>query len=118
MSPSGFQDRPRLLLACRAAFGAELVMAPGPLLRLLGGEPADGRAVLVARILGARQLAEAALLWRFGGRRTMRLGALVDLIHAGTAAAAAAADARHRRLAAINVLTALALAAGTTASAR
>jgi hypothetical protein len=108
----------RLLLASRAAFGAELLAAPGPLLRLLGGHPADERAVVVARILGARQLAEAGLLWRFGRRWMMRAGALVDLIHAGTAAAAAAADAEHRRLAAINAVTALALAAGTIAVSR
>jgi hypothetical protein len=110
----------RLLLAGRTAFGVELLAAPGPLLRLLGGEPADERAVVVARILGARQLAEAALLWRHGARWAIRLGALVDLIHAGTAAAAAAAanDAGHRRLAAANVATALALAGGSLALAR
>jgi hypothetical protein len=118
MSSSHSDKGRRLLLASRAAFGAELLAAPGPLLRLLGGHPADETAVVVARILGARQLAEAAVLWRFGGSRLMRAGAVVDLIHAGTAAAAAAADSKHRRLAAINVGTALALAAGTIAVSR
>jgi hypothetical protein len=45
----------------RAVYGAMLLRAPGAAIRLCAGRPASSRARAVARLLGARHLAQAAL---------------------------------------------------------
>jgi hypothetical protein len=91
----------------RATWGAALVAVP----RLLLPPPRDRAAVAVARVLGARQLAEAAVLRRERSAGRRWVGVVVDAVHAGTAVAAGLRWPRRREQAALNVVTAVALAA-------
>lgn len=103
----------RLVAALRGGWGLALLAVPGPLVGAAaggsGGRGSDSRARVFARLLGARQLAEAALLRR-AGRRAVAAGAAIDAIHAATVAALAAADRRRRRPAAANAAVALGFA--------
>ena len=89
---------PRVLFpAARACYGVMLLCAPGVALGLSTGQAPSQRARVVARILGARHLAQAVLtLWR--PRPTVLLaGAGVDACHAASMIALAVADPRMRR---------------------
>lgn len=95
-----------ILSLIRAAFGISLLVRP----QLAAGQlhvPLDRRAALLARVLGARHVLQAALV---GGRRSQRLGAAVDGVHAISMLAVAAADQGHRRVCLTNAGTATALA--------
>lgn len=93
---------PRLLFpAVRACYGTVLLCVPGPALGLSTGQPPSPRARAVARILGARHLAQAVLtLWR-PSPAVFLAGAGVDACHAASMLALAAADRglRHAGLA-------------------
>jgi hypothetical protein len=87
--------------AARACYGAALLGAPGAALRLATGRLPGPRARAVARILGARHLAQAALtMWR-PRPEVFAAGAGIDLCHAVSMLAVAAADPdlRHAGLA-------------------
>lgn len=89
---------PRVLFpAARACYGAALLCAPGLALGLATGQAPGQRARMVARILGARHLAQAVLtLWR--PRPAVFLaGAGIDACHAASMLALAVADPRMRR---------------------
>jgi len=89
---------PRVLFpAARACYGAALLCAPGLALGLVTGQAPGQRARAVARILGARHLAQAVLtLWR--PRPAVFLaGAGIDACHAVSMVALAAWDPRMRR---------------------
>ncbi|HLI58060.1 MAG TPA: hypothetical protein VKV21_00205 [Solirubrobacteraceae bacterium] len=94
----------------RLVYGAALVLAPDALLGALDAGEVDGRARTFARVLGARQVAEAALVGPGASARRIRVGAAVDGIHALTMVALAGLDRRRRRLATVNALIASALA--------
>jgi hypothetical protein len=96
------------LTPIRLVYGAALLAAPGAVLRACGG-PDDGRARLYARVLGARQLAEGALLLAHGEPAWALGGAAVDGVHAISAVALAARTTRYRRLALLNAGGAAAL---------
>lgn len=105
------------ITAIRLAYGSLLLAVPAALLRACGG-PADRPALIYARVLGARQLAEGTLLlgrdesaWPLGG-------AVVDAIHGLSAVALAAHTERYRRLALLNAASAAALAFHGARSAR
>ena len=66
------------------------------------GAARDRRAILVARMLGARHLAEAVLVGFRADRRLVLAGALVDGIHGLTAVGFGAADRSRRRVALAN----------------
>ena len=71
------QAGPIALSAVRAGYGTALLLAPGPLIRICTGYPADSRVRLTARVLGARHLIQAALTARAGpgrGRYRYRRG--------------------------------------------
>ena len=89
---------PRVLFpAARACYGVALLCAPGVMLGLATGEAPSQRARTVARILGARHLAQAALtLWR-PRPAVLFAGAGIDACHAASMAALAAWDPRMRR---------------------
>ena len=93
---------PRLLFpAIRACYAAVLLCVPGPALGLSTGQPPSPRARAVARVLGARHLAQAVLtLWR-PSQAVLLAGAGVDACHAASMLALAAADPglRHAGLA-------------------
>ena len=106
------------LCAVRAAYGLALLGAPR---RALGGALLGAQepgAVAFARVLGARQLAEAALLARRPGQRLLLAGAAVDAAHGASMLALCALSPRRRRLAAASAVSAALLAAWGVASAR
>ncbi len=95
-------------MALRAGYGAFLLVAPGRLLGT-GSDGVPGWASPVARVLGARHLAQAAVL--AARPRLADAGALVDAAHASTDVACAALrpDMRTPTLLDAGVATALAV---------
>jgi hypothetical protein len=98
-----------VLAALHGLYGGALLLAPGPLLRRIG-DPADRRAQLVTRVLGARHLGQAAFLGA-SGRRAVRLGLTVDGLHAASMLGLALAVPPHRRAAMASGAAAIVLAA-------
>jgi hypothetical protein len=92
----------RLLRVTRAAYGATLLAVPSRVLRAYGGDPADGTALVAARVLGGRHLLQAALAGSDPGPVRRYSGALVDLLHAASMFALARADSARRRPALID----------------
>lgn len=107
----GIAPPARLLSLARAAWGGVLLFAPGQLLRVGGPGFATPRAVAVARVLGARHVAQAAVTALTPTPAVAALGAVVDGLHAGGNVVIAAASARWRRTAAIDAAIAAAFAA-------
>ena len=103
---------PRVLFpAARACYGAALLCAPGLALGLSTGEAPSQRARTVARILGARHLAQAVLtLWR-PRPAVLLAGAGIDACHAASMVALAVADPRMRRAGIADAATAAAFTA-------
>lgn len=96
---------PSFIPLVRGSWGMTLLSVPGRLITLAGGQ-ATPRARLVARVLGARHVAQAAVEARTGAR-WIRAGQLVDASHAASGFALAAADSRWRRVAVTDALIAL-----------
>lgn len=96
------------LTALRAAWGVLLLAAPARVLGAMERTDQTRAQRVVARILGARNVVQAAVAWGVGGPGIRREGAVVDGIHALTSLGTAAASRRWRRLA----LTDAAIAAG------
>ncbi|MBT1003795.1 hypothetical protein KIH31_14415 [Paenarthrobacter sp. DKR-5] len=94
----------------RAGYGAGELLAPDAVEGRLLGHAADHRSKVVIRILGARHLVQAALT-SGRGPAAHRVGGTVDLIHAVTMLALAAADRRRRRAATVNAVLALVFSA-------
>jgi hypothetical protein len=89
-----------LLNMVRAGYGAGLLLLPESVLARLARLPLDRLDVTVARVLGVRQLAQAAVLHR---RPDLTVpGAVVDGLHAASMVAVSRldGDADHRTLAA------------------
>lgn len=102
----------RMLLAARAGWGLGCLVAPGPVGRALGIAPADRRAYVFLRVLGARDLGQAVLAAAAPPPGLLRLGAGVDALHALSMYALAAVRRDLRRPA----LTAAAVATTWTAT--
>jgi len=83
--------------AVRAGYGALLLGAPGPVIRLYTGHRADPRTRLVARLLGARHLAQAMATAGPAGRVVLALGVEADLAHAASMVGLAGFDRARRR---------------------
>ncbi|MEO9176391.1 MAG: hypothetical protein ABI317_12830 [Gaiellales bacterium] len=96
------------LIAARAAYGTALLLTPGLLTRALPG--ADARTVAFARVLGARHLVEATILWHHRSARWLAAGSAVDAIHALTMLAIALRLPERRTSALANTFTAATLA--------
>jgi len=88
---------PRWIELGRAAWGLAMLAAPRPVLEHVGGITVDQPSVAVARMLGARHLAQAALSGVDPSPEVLALGVWVDTIHALTAAALALADRSRAR---------------------
>jgi len=100
----------------RLVWSALLLAVPARVIRAAGGT-ADPRSVGVARVLGARHALQGTvelLAWP----RAHRAGALVDLLHAGTAAGLAALDPARRRVALVDTVGATTFAVVGTLAAR
>jgi hypothetical protein len=95
----------------RGTYGAALCCAPGLLIGLAGGPASDQRARAVARILGARHIAQAGASVLRPDPALLTLGAGVDALHAASMAALALADTPYRRTARTDALAAAAFAA-------
>jgi hypothetical protein len=92
----------------RAGWGLALLADPARVVAGIGVAEPDARARIVARVLGARHLAQAVVTVTRPTLRGLRWGGVVDLTHAGTGLALALADGRYRRAA----LTDAAIATG------
>jgi hypothetical protein len=104
----------------RIGWGAALVAAPQPLLRLLAraDAPADRVAVAVLRVLGLRHVGQA-VVEVLGPQPVVRyLGAAVDGLHALTALGLAVLDPRWRRGALTDTAIAASFATATAVSTR
>ncbi|WP_139185869.1 hypothetical protein [Sanguibacter gelidistatuariae] len=86
------------------------MIRPQFLYRVATGTLPTPGAVLLIRVLGARNLLQALLLAR-AGRTLRRCGAIVDLTHAGTMVALASGDRRWRKPAGIDAFLASTFAA-------
>jgi hypothetical protein len=96
------------LTAVRAAWGLALLAAPARVLSAVERAEHTRAQRVVVRILGARNVFQAAVVAVVGGRAIREEGAVVDGIHVLTSLGMAAASPRWRRLA----LTDAAIAAG------
>lgn len=72
-----------LMSAGRALYGAALLAAPGPILAVAAGQAPSRRDRAVARVLGARHVAQA-LVSAAAGRQALAPGAVVDGLHAAS----------------------------------
>jgi hypothetical protein len=97
-----------VLPAVRALYGDALLLAPLPALERVAGAAVDRGALAVARLLGARQLVQAAMLGPHPSPGGLLTGAGIDLAHAVSMAAVArwSSRASHRRMAARHARTA------------
>jgi hypothetical protein len=94
----------------RACWGTALLAFPGQVLRAVGHAPTPA-ARLVLRVLGARQVAQALVIWRSHEVTAAReIGAAVDVAHATSCLVIACTIPSWRRAAAIDMVLAAALA--------
>lgn len=90
--------------AVRAGYGALLLLAPDPVIRVYAGHPADRRTAMVARLLGIRHpapgirhLAQAVLTAGTPGPAVLGLGVEADLAHAASMIGLTACDRARAR---------------------
>lgn len=81
----------------RAAWGAALLLAPEQVLGRVHRLRIDRPSVAVARVLGARQLAQAVLSGADPSPEVLAMGVWVDTVHAATAVGLACADRSRAR---------------------
>lgn len=81
----------------RAGWGSACLCAPGTVVRLATGRPADVATRRVLRVLGARHLVQAVVTGSCATAPVLAVGVLVDLTHASSALALAAVRPRRRR---------------------
>lgn len=115
------------LYGARAAYGGLLLLAPRGVLSAVARSSLDTGTVVVARLLGARQVAQSALLYGRPERDAQLLGATVDAAHSASMLALSRLSGApaHRRLArrdaraaGMLALTGMAAAAGCHATRR
>jgi hypothetical protein len=113
LAPAPAPPGVRWMSVVRAGYGAALLCDPGPMITALTGAPVSGRERAIARVLGARQLAQAAVCGLAPTRGLIQASAAVDGLHAASMLALASAKPRLRRalLAETEIAVSLALAA-------
>ena len=103
----------KFLELVRLCYGLTVMIFPGPALAQVSSDAEDASAKKVLRVLGARHVVQA--VFTFGrGQRWHSVGAIVDLLHALTAAAFAVTHPKWRGAAAVSSLVSLTFAAGET----
>lgn len=107
----------RVLQLARTGYGAALVLAPGPAILLATGRLPGRRACLVARLLGARHLAQATLTALAPVPAVFGAGAQVDALHAASMLMLAAVDRAARTAALTDTVAEAAFAAAGLAAA-
>ncbi len=96
----------------RATYGAALVLAPGPTIRIATCRRPSRRACRVARVLGTRHLIQAALTAAAPGpAAVLVIGGQVDAAHTASMLLLAAVSPAERRAALTDALTEAAFAA-------
>lgn len=93
---------PAVLAGLRAAYGLGELLVPD----IASGVRLDQRGRLVARILGVRQLAQAALCAPAPTRDVLAVGSAVDVAHATSMIALAVISPRRRRAALLSAAVA------------
>jgi hypothetical protein len=107
----------RGLQKIRAAYGAALVLVPGPVIWLATGQLPSRRSCRVAQVLGTRHLIQAALTASAPEPAVLAIGRRVDAVHAASMLLLAAVSPAGRRAALTDALTEAAFtAAGFSAS--
>lgn len=101
----------RVIEIGRAAWGAALLLAPRSTLKHVHHLKVDTKTVVIARVLGARQLSQAGLSGLEPSPEILAMGVWVDLAHASTAFGLAAADRSRARGGITDGVVALAWAA-------
>ena len=81
----------------RAAWGAALLIAPRQVMENVHHLKVDTKSAVIARILGGRQLAQAALSGLRPSPEVLAMGVWVDTVHALTALGLAVADRSRAR---------------------
>jgi len=79
----------------RGAWGVALLVVPAQIVRATGARP-DRRTLVIARLLGLRQVVQAGVSGLAPSATTLLVGAAVDIAHALTATALGAVDPRRR----------------------
>lgn len=95
----------------RGFLGFALLVAPRPMLRRVHRVGDDPKSVVVARVLGGRQLAQAVLSGVEPSPEVLAMGVWVDAAHAATALALAAVDPARAFAGFLNASSALVWAA-------
>jgi hypothetical protein len=117
---SGARPTPAdVLAAARGGYGAGLLLGSAAGLSRIARMPLDGAAITVARVLGARELVQAAWLAGAPSPSALLAGAGVDALHSASMVLLARGARRpaHRVLAARNARSAAILALGGAAAA-
>lgn len=104
-----------LFRGLRAGWGMLLIAAPSETLRAVAGTAPHPVARQVARLLGARELAQAFLI---NNQRRAMIGSAVDELHAASMVALAVSQPKWRRLALASAAIAGAFGATTWINAR
>lgn len=106
------------LAGARAGYGAVQLLRPACSAEQLLGGPLDPAGLAAVRVLGTRQLAQAAVGVAAPSARLLALGACADAAHALSMAVLALSDRRRRRPALVSGLIAVAFTAAGAAAAR
>ena len=93
--PAG--GRPRRIELVRAGWGTALLIAPRQVMTTVHHVRVDTKSLAVARILGARQLTQAALSGLRPSPEVLAMGVWVDTVHAMTAFGLAVLDRSRAR---------------------
>jgi hypothetical protein len=90
----------RAATPARLALGTACLIAPGPVLAVVGGD-AGRRTLLLARVLGARLTLQAGADLALG-RRTRSIDVILDLAHAASMVPLVVGSPVHRRSAGVS----------------
>ncbi len=99
------RQQTRALGAARGLWGLICLLRPDEVARVAGSRP-DRHATMFTRVLGGRELLQAAATAATPTVNVVRVGIAVDLTHALTMAALARTDPIRRRPALLNALAA------------
>jgi len=87
----------RWMSIVRASYGWALLCVPGPMITAVTGAPVSGRVRAVARVLGARQIVQAAVCGLVPAPGLIQAGAAADGLHAASMLALTGAEPNLRR---------------------
>lgn len=111
-------DTARLVAAARGGWAVFLLVCPDRPIGALTGVRLTGRDRRVLRVLGTRELVQAAVSLLHPSHRVLAAGSAVDALHAASCLGLAAVDARWRRGGLLGALDAAAFASAGYAGAR